>query len=116
MIFFPWQTICIAHPFGHVHHDHDGPSPCELRKQYKGKDAALFPPMHCHNFSADTDNYQAPDKFQIQPIYQTLAIVAVLFEFIKITSPEQPYLFPPDPNCRSATIISDNTLRGPPLV
>lgn len=115
---FPWKLICIAHPLGHKHEHHEPGklSPCELRKQYKGKGPAFFPPMHCHNLSADTDDYLTQDNFQIKPTYQTLAIAAILFEFVKITYTEQPTLFPPEPKCRSATIISVHTLRGPPLV
>lgn len=112
---FPWKLICIAHPLGHKHHHEPGkPSPCELRKMYKG--TAYWPPMDCHRISADTDNYQAPQKYDVKPTYQTIAIAAVLFEFVKITYTEQPNLFPPEPKCRSATIISVHTLRGPPLV
>lgn len=117
MMIFPWRLVCIAHPFGHSHEHHEAgrPSPCELRKQYKGKGPAIFPPMHCKHLSPDTDNYQTTEKFQIKPTYQTLALVAVLFEIVKIDYPEQPFLFPPEPKCRSAPIISAHSLRAPPF-
>jgi hypothetical protein len=118
VLVFPWGLIdfCVTHPTGHKHHHHEPgkPTPCELRKQSEG--TAYWPPMDCRKFSVSTDDYQAPDKFQIKPTYQTLAVVAVLLELVTISFPKEPFLFPPEPKCRSATIISVNALRGPPLV
>lgn len=117
MVFFPWKLICIAHPFGHSqeHHEPGKLSPCELRKQYKGKGPAIFPPMHCKHLSPDIDNYQTIEKFQIKPTFQTLAFVDALFEIVKINYPKQHFLFPLEPKCRSATIISISSLRAPPF-
>ena len=118
IMLFPWKLICIAHPLGHSHQHHEPGklSPCELHAKYaKAKGQHLLPPMHCHTVSANTDDFQTTDQFKIKPTYQTLAIVAGLFDFIKITYPEQPYNFPPEPKCRSAPFVSPNSLRSPPI-
>ena len=118
MMIFPWRLICIAHPLGHSHQHHEPSklSPCELHRKYANTDGQhILPPMHCHTVSADTDDFQTTDQFKIKPSYQTLAIAAVLFEFVKITYPEQPCIIPPEPKCRSAPLLSSNSLRAPPI-
>lgn len=117
ILIFPWRLICLAHPLGHSHEHHEPGklTPCQIHAQYDGSYDAFLPPMHCHWYSADVDDYDAPDKFQIKPPQQTLAVIAVVFEIVKIDIPEKPFLFPPQPQCRSATLISGNSLRAPPL-
>jgi len=115
MLLIPWETICTTHPLGHKHHHHDGPSPCELRKNYKGEYPVFWPPMNCGHIKNLTNDFTHPQKEQIKLTVQTLAVVAVFFEHIHITYSEEPCLLPPDPKCRSATTISVNTLRGPPF-
>lgn len=117
IILFPWQMICLAHPFGHKHHHHDGPSPCELHRiavQQGGQH--ILPPMECNHILSAIDDLQQPQVEKIVPTFHTLIVFAVLFDFVNFDNKEQPFLFPPDPQCRSATLISDNPLRGPPLV
>ncbi|MBK8517137.1 MAG: hypothetical protein IPL55_12915 [Saprospiraceae bacterium] len=117
IILFPWQMICLAHPLGHEHHHHDGPSPCELHRiaaQQGGQH--ILPPMECNHILSAIDDLQQPQVEKIVPTFHTLIVFAVLFDFVNFDNKEQPFLFPPDPQCRSATLISDNPLRGPPLV
>lgn len=117
IILFPWQLICVAHPFGHEHHEHDGSSPCELHRMYANEPGEhILPPMECEHILSQLDDFQQPQVEKVKPTIQTLAIATVLFNLICIEQYEQPYLFPPDPNCRSAPLLSSHTLRGPPLV
>ena len=116
MVLLPWEAICVAHPLGHKHHHHEGPSPCELRKNYKGQYPVFWPPMDCKHINAATDDFQQPQKEQIKPAIQTLAFIAVTLELIQVPYTEQPHLLPPEPRCRSATVITSNSLRGPPFV
>ncbi len=109
--------MCVAHPFGHDHHKHDGPSPCELRRitlQQPGEH--LLPPMDCDHISDATDDYNQTQTGQIVPTIQMVAVASVLFNFVSFEITEQPFLIPPEPNCRSATLLSDSPLRAPPLV
>lgn len=117
MMIFPWRLVCIAHPFGHSHEHHEPgkPTPCELHRMYAGKVTCFLPPMHCKHLSPDTDNYQTTEKFQIKPTFQTLAFAAVVFQIIKVDYPEQPFIIPHEPNCRSAPILSVYSLRAPPF-
>ncbi len=55
---FPWLLICITHPFGHDHHQHENPSPCELRKEYSGNGPVFFPPMNCDQVSSKFEDYE----------------------------------------------------------
>jgi hypothetical protein len=114
---FPWKLLdfCLTKVHGQVHHHHEPGklTPCELRKQFKG--TAYWPLMDCHEITAKTDNYRVPDKFQIKPSFATPVVTAVLFHIVVIPIPDQPFLSAPDPKCRSATLISVNTRRGPPL-
>ncbi len=117
MILFPWQLICIAHPFGHNHHKHDGLSPCELHRIAAQQPGEKFlPPMECKHIALQLENFQQPQVEKVKPTIQTLATAAVLLDLVCILQYEQPYLFPPNPKCRSAPILSSHTLRGPPLV
>lgn len=118
MALFPWKLICIAHPFGHSHEHHDPGklSPCELHRQAAQEGGQhILPPMHCKHISPGIDNYQTTEKFQIKPTFQTLVFAAVLFEIIKVDYPEPPFIIPPEPNCRSAPVLSVHSLRAPPF-
>ncbi|MEX0981901.1 MAG: hypothetical protein WD577_05020 [Bacteroidales bacterium] len=119
IILFPWQMICLAHPFGHAHHHHhhEGPSPCEIRRivlQQPGEH--LLPPMECEHISDATDDYNQTQVERIVPTVQLIAVAAVVFDLVGFEITEQPFLLPIDPKCRSATLLSDSPLRGPPLV
>lgn len=113
---FPWQSICVSHPFGHDHHNHKGPSPCELRQQYKGREPIFWPPMECKSFLSQFDVFEQPENEKTKPVIEIIAIVTVFFDLITLENIDQPFLFPPNPNCRSATLLSDSPLRAPPLV
>ena len=115
IILFPRQLVCMAHPLGHDHHQHEGPSPCELRQQYKGKEAALWPPMECKKALSAIEEFDQPDVQKTASSVQ-MVMVAVLLDLLKINSKHQPDLPSPYPNCRSATLFSDSPLRAPPLV
>jgi hypothetical protein len=117
IILFPWQVICPAHPFGHEHHHHNGPSPCELHRiasQQKGQH--ILPPMECGHISPLIDGFQPTQVENVVPTFHTFVVFAILIGFINCNIEKQPFFFSPDPHCRSATLISDNPLRGPPLV
>lgn len=116
MVLLPWEVICVTHPLGHKHQHHDGPSPCELRKNYKGEYPVFWPEMDCKHINAITDDFQQTRNEQIKPVVQTLVFVAVTLELIQVPYTEQPHLLPPEPRCRSIPIISSNSLRGPPIV
>jgi len=118
MVLFPWQMFCTNHVFGREQHRHDGGlSSCELRRiamQQPGEH--LLPPPECHYVSLAVNEFEQPQNSQVVPIFQTVIVAAVLFNVVNFEIPEQPPLYSPDPNCRSATLLSDSPLRGPPLV
>lgn len=117
ILLFPWQMLCVTHPTGHNHHEHDGPSLCEqYRMAAQEPGEHLLPPMDCENIKSFTTDYSPTQVNKIVPTVQMVAILAVVFELITLDHQEQPFLIPPDPNCRSATLLSDSPLRGPPLV
>jgi len=118
MTILPWQSMCIAHPLGHDHQKHDRPSPCDLRaKAVAESDGPLFlPPMDCEHISDATDDFNQTQVERIVPTIQMIAVAAVIFDLVKFDTTEQPFLLPPDPKCRSATLLSDSPLRAPPLV
>ncbi len=114
---FPWQLICITHPFGHDHHEHDGPSPCEIRRMVAHEPGEhLLPPMDCDHISDATDDFNRTQVEKIVPTIKLVAVAAVLSDFVSFEITEQPLLIPPEPHCRSATLLSDSPLRAPPLV
>lgn len=118
-IIFPWRLICISHPLGHSHQHHEPGhiSACELHRKYTGsKEQHVLPPMHCDWMSNNVDDYQPVQKYQVKMTDQAIVIVAVALDIIQIPPSEKPFIGEPEPKCRSATIISSNTLRGPPLV
>ena len=113
----PWQLVCTAHPFEDTHHEHDGPSPCELRRMVLQQPREhILPPMDCEHISDATDDYNQTQVERIVPTIQLIAVAAVVFNLVSFEITEQPFLLPPDPNCRSATLHSDSPLRAPPLV
>ena len=42
-------------------------------------------------------------------------VVSVVFNLVNHEITKQPLLIPPDPNCRSATLLSDSPFRAPPF-
>ncbi len=117
MTILPWQLMCIAHPFGHDHHEHDGPSPCEIHRMVAQQPGEhLLPPMDCEHISEATDDYSQTQTERIVPTKQLVAVAAVVFDLVRFEITEQPFLIPLEPNCRSATLLSDSPLRAPPLV
>jgi len=76
----------------------------------------LLPPMDCEHISDATGDYNQTQVERTVPTVQLIAVAAVVFDLVSFEITEQPFLLPPDPNCRSATLLSDSPLRGPPLV
>lgn len=113
----PWQSMCMAHPLGHEHHAEDELSPCEIHRivaQQAG--LHLLPPMECEHVSDATDDFNQNQVEKIVPTIQLIAVASVLFDLLSFETPEQPYFNPPNPNCRSATLLSDSPLRAPPFI
>lgn len=112
IILFPWQAICLTHPL----HYHEGKSICELRKEYKGNQPFFWPPMHCKHTVLKSTDFQQSQYDSVLLVLSPFTITTYSFDFTSNQEEIRPYLFLPEPNCRSATLISDNPLRGPPLV
>ncbi|MCC6753015.1 MAG: hypothetical protein IT266_03415 [Saprospiraceae bacterium] len=115
LVSIPWQLICLEHPFGHDHHAHQGPSPCEMRRQYKGDVPAWWPPMHCHHTVANTDAFQLPQEQALILHFELPA--AAPFNLLTLQLPEcTPRSSPPvsGPGSDSDPPFSSQTLRGPP--
>ena len=118
----PWSMLdfCIAHPLGHEHHHHKpGEStPCELRAKAiaESDGPIILPPMECKDFFINVDDYLSTDDFKVKPTTKNFIVAAILFDLIELEYQQEPHLLPPNPQCRSATLISNNSLRGPPLV
>jgi len=115
---FPWQMVCSSHPFGHEHHHHvEGePSTCELHRIYANADGQhILPPMECEHISSQIDDFNQTQR-EIIATNQMVAIVSVVFDLVSSDNQQEPFLIPPEPNCRSATLLSDSHLRAPPLV
>lgn len=115
IIIFPWKLIdlCATHPLGHTHHHHDGPSPCELRKQFKGV-TAYWPPMDCYKISAHANDFQLPEK--VKPSFSSVALVVTFLVIAEVEIEEESFVLIPDPGCNSDPPLGKNYLRGPPLV
>ncbi|WP_373495049.1 hypothetical protein [Aquiflexum sp.] len=113
--FFPWQLVCTAHPFGHDHDPDEGPSPCELRRMYQGTNSALWPPMDCEHIYLITDDYQENLNETVLNNFSPLIFAILYFDLILVETPQENVLLPPDPKCRSATLLADCPLRAPPL-
>lgn len=116
MTVLPWQLVCMNHPFGHDHHEQDGPSVCELHKiasQQEGQH--VLPPMDCEHVALMIDDYNSTQVTKVVPPIQLFAFVAVLFDLVSVNVPQQPFLVPPDPRCRSATLLRTTPPRAPPL-
>lgn len=115
-IVFPWSLVCLAHPLGHDHHEHhDGPSPCELRAQHDGKTEVYWPPMNCKHLHVGIHEIQKPEVKKISLPFFEVDAIQLVFESNLVEKATTVFLFPPDQKCRSATLISANALRGPPL-
>jgi len=76
----------------------------------------LLPPMDCEHISDATDDYSQTQTERIVPTIQLIAVAAVVFDLVRFEITEQPFSIPPEPHCRSATLLSNSPLRGPPLV
>jgi len=116
LTFIPWQMVCVSHPFGHEHHEHDGPSPCEIRRaimQQPGEH--VLPPMECEHITPATDDFQTSLQLKTPTIDQFI-IAAVLLDFLKRELPEQEFYPLPDPHSNSDPPLGINALRGPPFV
>ena len=117
MTILPWQMVCKTHPLGHQHKDGDKPSLCEIHKKAAQEPGQhLLPPMECEHISDAIDDYDQTPVEKVVPTIQMVAVAAILFDLVSFEIPEQPFQLPPDPNCRSATLLSDSPLRAPPLV
>jgi len=75
-----------------------------------------LPPMDCEHISDATDDYNKIQAERAVPTIELSAVFAVVFNLVSFEIREQPFLNPPDPNCRSATLLSDSPLRAPPIV
>ena len=115
IMLFPWQLICTAHPFGHDHHEHNGPSPCELRRQYSGDGPVFFPPMNCDHVSSQFEDFKTPQTEKVKPTIQTIAVAIAIIDLHILPEYETNFIQLPetrsnsDPPCRP---IKD---RGPPI-
>ncbi|HMQ77362.1 MAG TPA: hypothetical protein PKE21_14525 [Flavobacteriales bacterium] len=111
----PWKSIdfCVAHPFGEPHHE--GLSTCEKRALWKGG-AAVWPPMHCQEFSMNTDDYVGMDPVTVGRPQSELTVPLPLLLIAVETTEEQTFIDPPVPRCRSAPTVSAHSLRGPPFL
>jgi hypothetical protein len=110
----PWQSMCVAHPFGHDHYKQNGPSPCELRGvvlQQSGEH--LLPLVDCEHKLDTADDFT---QIQSEIIVQMVTLSVVLNYSVSFVLTEQAFLLLPDPNCRAATLLSNSPLRAPPLV
>lgn len=116
MMMLPWQLVCIAHPFGHHHHQHDGPSPCELRRQYQGTEPVFWPQMDCEHVSALIDDYQLPQTEKVIPTLQTLAVTAILFDHLIIQKYECNFIPIPEVHNNSDPPLTSISHRGPPFI
>jgi hypothetical protein len=122
ILLVPWSLLdfCITHPLGHEHHPHepDKPTPCELRAKamQESNGPAIWPPMDCQKINVDSDDFEFRDGSRIKPNTQTYLVLIVLFDLHHLEFSELPKICPPEPNCRSATLLSDSPLRAPPLV
>ena len=114
----PWNFVCITHPLGHNHHEHNKPTPCEIHKQFANAEGEhILPPMECKHSSLIAQNYEQQQQAKLKNSDIQLAIFAAIFcEIISIETPKQIVLIPPEPDCRSGTIISDSPLRGSPFI
>ena len=110
----PWKSIdlCVAHPLGEPHHD--GLSTCEKRALWKGG-PAVWPPMHCQEFSMNTDNYVGMDQVTVERPQTELSIPLPLLLVAVECNDEPEFIEPPVPRCRSHPLIAAHALRGPPF-
>jgi len=115
ILILPWQLLCLAHPFGHEHHHHDGPSPCELRAQYQGDAPCFWPPMECKHLSADVGEYQQPMDVKISHPVKAFAIVAILFNWVEQGQPVNEIPVFNHENNNADPPLTTISLRGPPI-
>ncbi len=119
LIFFalqlPWKSVdfCVVHPFGEPHHE--GLSTCEKRALHKGG-PAVWPPMHCQEFSMNTDNYVGMDQVTIERPQTELTVPLPLPLVAVESTDDQEFIDPPVPRCRAHPPRAAHTLRGPPFL
>jgi hypothetical protein len=113
IMLFPWQSICLAHPFGHIPHKHNGPSPCELRRQYDGTQLVVWPPMECKHISAKTDDFQKPDK--TSPNIEIQFIRAPQLKNLPVAWNLTIHSSLPDVGSNSDPPFNIQSYRGPPI-
>ncbi|TAK49352.1 MAG: hypothetical protein EPO28_00790 [Saprospiraceae bacterium] len=112
----PWQELCVAHPLGHKPHPPGEHSACELHKMYKSDKPAFFPPMHCKHVSEVVGAFQLPQHEQAKVTFQTLAVAAVVFDFLPSFQDTENECAPAtDERCNSGPPLPANVLRGPPF-
>jgi hypothetical protein len=85
-----------------------------MRKLYNGESEAFFPPMHCHKVSLNTDDFQSSEKLSFS-VY-TSTFVQDKPDVKHVSDLASAHIVSPEPKCRSATIISQHQLRGPPSI
>lgn len=110
--------VCISHPLGHQHHEHEGPSICELHAKFSGTDDEHFlPPMDCDQVAVSIEDFIPSHEDTLNPnIHKIIAVAALFIELKRLNYYPEFFRLPPDPNCRSATLFLDSPLRAPPLV
>ncbi len=109
--------MCMAHPLGHDHKKHDGPSLCEMHRmaaQLPGEH--LLAAMDCEHISDATDDFHQAQLNKVAPTIQFVALTVSIFDLLSCASTNPPFIDLPEQNCRSATLLSDLPLRAPPLV
>ncbi len=111
----PWISVnfCVAHPLGEPHHE--GLSSCEKRALWKGG-AAVWPPMHCQEFSMNTDNYVGMDQITVERPQTEVSVPLPLLLVAVVATVDQEFIDPPVPRCRAHPPRAAHTLRGPPFL
>jgi len=116
VMMLPWQLVCVAHPFGHHHQQHDGPSLCELRRQYQGTEPVFWPPMDCEHISSQIGHYQLPQTEKGKPTIQTLAVMAILLDHTIIPEYQCDFILITEAHSNSDPPLTSISLRGPPFI
>lgn len=117
MTLFPWQALCQAHPLGHEHHDHDGPSPCEqLReKQKQHKETAFWSDMECVHFSAFEADYETQQTKPLKFSTQQMLVALILLDVLDCSIPSSEFISQPETRSNSdPPIVFSISHRGPP--
>lgn len=116
LLIFPWQGICATHLFNpESHSEHgDGPSNCELRRDYTDSAEVIWPPMDCENQDLVTGSFEKPTNENYSISSGTVFLAAIILNVVYI---------PPTSNSVEVQEIlyhnlappaAINPLRGPP--